>query len=115
MTDRRLAAPLLLVVLVVVASCLPGAKAPTVPPTRTLDLAGEGASTTSAKAFGVVFASPKGATSDPSEVTIVFNRPMRPVSLAGEEAESCATIVVAKTGATPKGKPRAPHRASRCG
>ena len=53
---------------------------------------GEGGGGDSKKPFGVVFASPKGETNDPSEVTIVFNRPMRPLDLAGEEAAPPAKI-----------------------
>ncbi len=78
--------------LVLLASCLPGAHAPKVAPTRTLNLEGELPGAASAKAFGVVFAGPKGKTVDPGEVTIVFNRPMRPLDLAGSEGASPAIL-----------------------
>ena len=68
--------------LVLVASCFPGAKAPSVSPARTLDLEGESAEAKSPKEFGVVFAAPKGEVESPSEITVVFNRPMRPLELA---------------------------------
>ncbi|WP_394849434.1 Ig-like domain-containing protein [Pendulispora brunnea] len=74
--------PLALVVLVLLASCFPGAKAPSVNPARTLDLEGDAAETKNPKAFGVVFAGPKGEVEAPSEITVVFNRPMRPLELA---------------------------------
>src|SRR5262245_31708296 len=111
---NRLLAVCSLGALVVLSSCLPGAKAPQVTPTRTLDLAGEGGPNGTTKAFAVVFASPKGATVDPSEVTIVFNRPMRPMDLAdgtsaaggvvnpGAEAAPPAAIAI-KGGGAPKG------------
>lgn len=92
-----------LAVLVFVVSCLPGARAPQVAPTRSLELGGEGGGGASTKAFAVVFASPKGATVDPSEVTVVFNRPMRPLELAEQESASPASIVVKGTQAAPKG------------
>jgi uncharacterized protein YfaS (alpha-2-macroglobulin family) len=97
---RRLAPPAahaLLVLLVAAVSCFPGAKAPSVTPTRTLDLEREAGERPPAK-FGVVFASPQGETEDASEVTVVFNRPMRPLELAGEESNPPATIVRATGG-----------------
>jgi alpha-2-macroglobulin len=88
--------------LAVLVSCLPGAKAPSVTPTRTLELGTEGKARTSSDPFGVVFSSPHGQVSDPSEVSIVFNRPMRELELAGQEAKSPVALVV-KGGAAPKG------------
>ncbi len=89
--------------IVFIAACLPGARAPQITPTRSLELGGEGGGGASTKAFGVVFASPKGATIDPSEVTIVFNRSMRPLDLAEQEAPSPANIVVKGTSTVPRG------------
>src|SRR5579883_506762 len=103
MKRSRLVTTASLVGLVFVLSCMPGAKAPQVTPQRTLELGGEGGNTTSTRPFGVVFASPHGATVDPSEVTIVFNRPMRPLDLAGEEASPPASIVVKGTQVSPRG------------
>ncbi|MGH7283827.1 MAG: Ig-like domain-containing protein, partial [Polyangiaceae bacterium] len=85
-------APVALSFLVLFTSCFLGARPPEVTPTRTLAMEGEGGDTASKKPFDVVFASPKGATVDPSEVTIVFNRPMRPLDLAGEESSPPAKI-----------------------
>src|SRR4051812_34103861 len=73
--------------LVAIVSCLQGAKAPHVTPLRTLETDTEGPGTLSRKGFGVVFAGPRGQTVDPSEVTIVFNRPMRPLELASDGPE----------------------------
>lgn len=69
------------------AACLQGATAPQVPPRGTL-APGEqvGSSPRSEGPFAVVFGAPKGQTDDPSEITLVFNRPMRPLDLAGQEA-----------------------------
>lgn len=78
--------------LVLFTSCFQGARAPAVSPSGTLGMEAEGGDTNSKKPFGVVFASPKGKTVDPSEVTIVFNRPMRPLELAGEESAPPAKI-----------------------
>src|SRR5689334_20807630 len=75
--------------LVAIAACFPGARAPNVAPQRTLGLnAAEVEGTTSSAAFAVVFAGPKGETVDPSEVSIVFNRPMRPMELASDSEET---------------------------
>jgi len=81
-------ASLLLILLVLFASCFPGA--PAVSPQRTLDLDGEGGSAKSPKEFGVVFAGPKGEVEAPSEITVVFNRPMRPLELADGDAAAMA-------------------------
>lgn len=96
------AAPFALAFLVLFTSCFLGARPPEVTPTRTLAMEGEGGDTSSKKPFDVVFASPKGATVDPSEVTIVFNRPMRPLELAGEESAPPAKIT-ASGGQSAKG------------
>ncbi len=96
--------------LVALAACLPGARAPNVAPQRTLGLsAAEMAPTTSSGPFAVVFAGPKGETVDPSEVSIVFNRPMRPIELASDTEETAppATITVKggdSSAPTPAGK-----------
>lgn len=55
-------------------------------PQRTLGLdAAEMGAKGSGAPFGVVFGGPVGQTSDASEVTVVWNRPMRRLELAGEE------------------------------
>jgi alpha-2-macroglobulin len=95
-----------LALVVAVAACFPGARAPNVAPQRTLGLlAAEVEGKSSSAAFGVVFAGPKGETVDPSEVSIVFNRPMRPLELASDTEESAPpATITAKGGATPAGK-----------
>lgn len=108
--DRRLRPTrrfLSMVALVGVAACLPGARAPNVAPQRTLGLgAAEASGRTPSAAFGVVFAGPKGETVDPSEVTILFNRPMRPLELASDAEETAppATITIEGGGGAPAGK-----------
>jgi uncharacterized protein YfaS (alpha-2-macroglobulin family) len=111
---RGAAAPLAMVLVVaVVASCLPG-KAPKVSAGRTLELgAGEpgGASASAAtKPFAVAFGGPKGETDDPSEITIVFNRPMRPLELASDTAETAPPATVAIDGVAGASAPRGAWR-----
>jgi len=79
-------APLALAVAALGAACLQGARAPEVAPRGTL-APGDGTDTLgkSEGPFAVVFASPKGPTVDPSEVTVVWNRPMHPLEVAGQE------------------------------
>ncbi len=90
--NNRLA-PLALTFLVLFTSCFMGARPPAVTATRTLGMEAEGADENAPKPFAVVFASPKGKTVDPTEVTIVFNRSMRELSLAGDEAAPPAKIM----------------------
>lgn len=92
-------APLVLALVALGASCLQGASAPHIPPTGVL-APGDGEASLSQPAgpFGVVFASPKGATVDPSEITVVWNRPMRPLELAGNETLPPVTIKPAVPG-----------------
>jgi uncharacterized protein YfaS (alpha-2-macroglobulin family) len=87
-----------LAVLALSVSCLSGARAPTVAPKGTLGLSTEGGLGEKRGPFAVVFASPRGATHDPSEVTIVFNRPVRPLDLAGEERTPPAKLAPAVPG-----------------
>lgn len=88
-----------LAVMVCGFACLQGAQAPKVAPSGTLALSAEGAEGSGAQApFGVVFAAPQGQTTDPTEVTLVFNRPMRPLDLAGAEAPSPAVLSPAVKG-----------------
>jgi hypothetical protein len=54
-------------------------------------------------AFAVVFAAPEGETRDPSEVTVVFNRPMRPLEVAGAESAPPASLLVRGTSTPPRG------------
>ena len=55
--------------------------------------------------FGIAFAGPKGKTRDPSEVSIVFNRPMRALTLADEEtsAGTVGSSIPARIEPSPKG------------
>ncbi len=88
--------------LVLIVSCFPG-KAPNVTPTNTLELGREGDGTSLSRPFGVVFASPKGATRDPSAVTVVFSRPLRPLETAGNEPPVPARIAIKGTNLAPNG------------
>ncbi|HQB43038.1 MAG TPA: MG2 domain-containing protein, partial [Polyangiaceae bacterium] len=85
-------APFTLIVMVAAVSCFHGEKAPTVTPNHTLSLAQLENAHISDQPFGVVFGAPQGETTDAAEVSLVFNRPMRPLGLAGEEAPSPAKI-----------------------
>ena len=89
---RRAAPALALSVLVFGASCYQGPRAPQIAAQRTLGLGGEGGEKGSTKPFGVVFGGPRGPLTEASEVTVVFNRPMRALSLAGEEARPPLTL-----------------------
>jgi alpha-2-macroglobulin len=78
-------APAALFLVALGASCI-GARPPSVAPRGTLSPGdGEAALSKTSGPFGVVFASPKGPTVDPSEITLVWNRPMRPLETAGQE------------------------------
>lgn len=94
--------PLSLVFLFLFAACLQGARAPSVAAQRTLSLDVELGDARPKSEFGIIFAGPKGPTQETGEVTIVFNRPMRPLELAGDESAPPATIR-RSDGAAPKG------------
>jgi hypothetical protein len=65
-----------LAVLVLLTACLPGQHPPGVAPGHTLELGGVPPPAALHGAFQVAFSAPRGETTDPSEVTVVFNRPM---------------------------------------
>ena len=97
----------LLSLLVLLVACLPGAHAPNVPPGHTLNITELGGTQPPAPftgAFSVVFSAPQGETRDPSEVTVVFNRPMRPLTAAGDESAPPAQLVLRGTTTSPKGR-----------
>ncbi|MGD0525878.1 MAG: Ig-like domain-containing protein [Polyangiaceae bacterium] len=101
---RRPSIPaVLLAALVLLVACLPGQHAPNVPPGHTLELGGTPPPPPFSGAFGVVFAAPQGETRDPSEVTVVFNRPMRALEAVGTESAPPATLVVRGTTTSPRG------------
>lgn len=80
-------APLVIAVVATSMACLQGARAPNVEPRGTLAPDGQEAALAGKEGpFGVVFGAPKGPTIDPSEVTLVFNRPMRPLEIAENQA-----------------------------
>ena len=69
------------------ASTEPGSTGP-----RTLSMDTDPAGSGTTKDFAVVFASPKKETVHPSEISIVWNRPMRALELAGQESEAPAKV-----------------------
>ena len=80
-------APLVVAVVATSMACIQGARAPSVEPRGTLAPGGQEAGLAQSEGpFGVVFGAPKGATVDPSEITLVFNRPMRPLDIAENQA-----------------------------
>ena len=92
-------APLVVVVMATSMACLQGARAPTVEPRGTLAPDGQEVGLAQSEGpFGVVFGSPKGATVDPSEVTLVFNRPMRPLEIAENQAPPPVILTPAVAG-----------------
>ncbi|HZF52893.1 MAG TPA: MG2 domain-containing protein [Polyangiaceae bacterium] len=98
-SPRRPLAPVALAVIALSMACMQGATAPQVAPRGTLAPGErEGGEGRPDGPFAVVFGSPKGQTNDPSEITLVFNRPMRPLDLAGDEARAPATITPAAKG-----------------
>ena len=75
-------------VLAVATACIGSTSAPSVAPNRTLSIAaGDGAPAP----FAVVFAGPEGNTSPTAQITMVFNRPVRELTLAGQSARRAAT------------------------
>jgi alpha-2-macroglobulin len=92
-------APLVISAVALSMACLQGARAPEVAPRGTLAPDGKEAGLAQAEGpFGVVFASPQGFTVDPSEITIVFNRPMRALEVAGQEAAPPVKITPSPPG-----------------
>ena len=89
-TTRR---GIVIAILAVLAACLPGARSPEAPP-RSLEVQGDPAARVNDAAFAVAFGAPQGAVREASEVSLVFNRPLRPLEIAGEEeAASPARIM----------------------
>lgn len=87
-------------------SCLPGIRPPEVAPSGTLGLKDERRGPLTAGPFAIVHASPVGETSDPSEVSVVFNRPMRALELAG--AETASPVKLEALGGFGSGAARTP-------
>ncbi|WP_437494697.1 MG2 domain-containing protein [Sorangium sp. So ce1014] len=86
-------APAALAAIALSLACVQGARAPNVPPRGTL---APGALDPGARAaegpFAVVFGAPRGQTTSPAEISLVFNRPMRPLDLAGGETAAPAIL-----------------------
>ena len=96
---RRRLAPVLLTAFSLSLACVQGARAPEVPVRGTL-APGEGdpGAAPAEGPLAVVFGSPKGQTTSPAEISLVFNRPMRPLELAGDEAAAPAILKPAAPG-----------------
>ncbi|EYF05299.1 Ig-like domain-containing alpha-2-macroglobulin family protein [Chondromyces apiculatus] len=92
------AAPLGLVVLSFGLACVQGARAPQVPTRGTLAPGGEALAAAPTGPVKVVFATPNGATQESAEISLVFDRPMRPLDLAGAEAAAPVTLTPAVPG-----------------
>ena len=97
-----LAAVAALGLVTIAASCVQQAKGPRAAAVRTLDLGADDGGTKPSSPFAVVFGGPRDAVVDPSEVSIVWNRPMRPLDLAGQESAPPATLTMGD-GKTPRG------------
>ncbi len=74
-----------LALVVMAISCVTGPRAPNLPPNGTLGLNGAEESDTEKGPLKVVYASPMGELRGPSEITVLFSKPMRPLDLAGSE------------------------------
>lgn len=69
------------------AACMQSPRAPSVSPRGVLaPEAREGAAFSDKGPFAVVFGGPQGKAEAASEIPIIFNRPMRPLELAGDES-----------------------------
>lgn len=85
--------------LVLVAACMTGPRPPEVVPNQTLGPeALDRGTRPSDQPFAVVAGSPRGETESPSEISLVFNRPMRALELAGEEAAPPVTMTPSVPG-----------------
>ena len=92
-------APLVVAVVATSMACLQGARAPSVEPRGTLAPESQEAGLAQSEGpFGVVFGAPKGATVDPSEITLVFNRPLRALDVAENQAAPPVIIKPAVAG-----------------
>ncbi|MBK8258805.1 MAG: Ig-like domain-containing protein [Polyangiaceae bacterium] len=77
---------LALATMVLVPSCFSGTQAPDGPPKNQLNLSSEPDARPDKGPFGVVFSGPRGENLESPEISVVFNRPMVPLELAGNEA-----------------------------
>ncbi len=98
-TTRR---GIVIAILAVLAACLPGARSPEAPP-RSLEVQGDPAARVNDAAFAVAFGAPQGAVREPSEVTLLFNRPMRPLEVAGQEEAASPARITTEAGPAPRG------------
>ncbi|HKQ72012.1 MAG TPA: alpha-2-macroglobulin family protein [Polyangiaceae bacterium] len=85
--------------LALLTSCFQGARAPKVETRGVLAPGREDAAAKPGGAFGVVLGSPQGEVGDPSEISVVFNRPMRPLEIAGSETVPPVVLTPAVKGA----------------
>ena len=83
-----------LVLLVGFVSCLQG-RPPSVVPQHVLGLGEEPPASGSKAPFGIVFSGPHGKTDERAQVSLLFNRPMRALELAGAESPAPAKVTTA--------------------
>lgn len=91
-------APFVLLTMVLGLACVQGTRAPSVTPRGTLSLRDEGAGGAYDGKFGVVFASPKGEAREGESISVVFNRPLRALEVAGEETPFVGKLTPAIPG-----------------
>jgi len=90
-TSRRLALlPLGLFALAI--ACTQGIRPPDVAPNGTLGMSEIDPDDVDHGPLRVLYASPKGELDGPSEITVLFSKPMRPLELAGDETPFAAKI-----------------------
>ncbi|MEB2322676.1 MAG: MG2 domain-containing protein [Sorangiineae bacterium] len=81
-----------------ITACLQGARVPAVTPRQTLAI-GEGPGAAGSEGpFRVVYAAPSGEAEQGAELSIVFSRPLRALTLAGDEAPPPITLEPALEG-----------------
>ncbi|MEZ4314294.1 MAG: MG2 domain-containing protein [Polyangiaceae bacterium] len=92
------ASVLALTALVLGSACWGGAHAPEGPPNAMLNLGSEPDPKGPSGPFAVVFGAPSGETEDAPEISLVFNRPMVPLELAGNEKPAPVKLTPAVPG-----------------
>lgn len=87
---RALRGALVVTAVLLAPACMPGNTPPNVTPRGTLAPGQEGGKATDDAVFGVVFASPDGQTTQPAELSVAWNRPMR--ALVGSPTEPAPPV-----------------------
>ncbi len=95
-TRRAVLAPFALFVMVF--ACTQGLRPPEVAPSNTLGMSEIDPDDVDQGPLRVLYASPKGKLDGPSEITVLFSKPMRALELAGNEAPFGARVEPAISG-----------------